>query len=638
MEQLAKFCNNPFKGFNTEYLFSKKLAEDNLYEAPLVISLNNTVTNCVVNSEICLEEYATKGVIIPIKFQIKRFFEIEGMYEDFANHMNILSNCETIKNFVNGKIWKSKMKNYPNKIVFPFFLYFDDFEINNPLGSHSSGLLGVYFSFPTAPDHLKCKLDNIFIAALLKSTDVKELGNDKCFFRLIEILNDLEKNGLEIQTKSGNIRVFFVLGLIVGDNLALNNILGFSRSFSSNHFCRICKLHKSQTTVAVEEDPGQLRNLSNYEHDVNLNDSKLTGVVECSIFNKINNFHVTENIYCDVLHDMLEGVLNYDLCHIIQHFIQEKTFDLEELNIRKQSFSYGESTIGNIFPPITANHLKGFRLKASASEMLTFAHFFPLIIGEKVNTSTRIWKFVINLIELLDLVLLTNFTALDIANLKSHVCYHNEEYQKLFSDTLKPKHHFLSHYSTIVENSGPLVHLWTFHFESKHRELKTYTKNITSRKNITLSLAIKFGYNFAEKMLNFCSHNNVLGKVTYRAKCSPFCKDLVEILGLKEEDLSFNCHSNFKICGTNYKKGGVVYCFGPKMRAFKILEIFALNNVVYYLANELDVLSYDSNFLSYLINDKTRKLLIQNISTVKSPSVNLHIINSCSYLRPKASF
>lgn len=47
-------------------------------------------------------------------------------------------------------------------------------------------------------------------------------------------------------------------------------------------------------------------------------------------------------------------------------------------------------------------HLKSFRLKASASEMLTFAHFFTLLIGDKVNTDSDLWKFVINLIELLD--------------------------------------------------------------------------------------------------------------------------------------------------------------------------------------------------------------------------------------------
>ncbi|KAI8117835.1 hypothetical protein CVS40_10360 [Lucilia cuprina] len=125
-------------------------------------------------------------------------------------------------------------------------------------------------------------------------------------------------------------------------------------------------------------------------NDLNLNNPEKTGIRENSIFNKINNYHVVENFYADLLHDVLEGVLKYDFCHILMFFINNKTFDIELFNIRKDNFNYGETDIGNKSPKIQLNHLKSFNLKMSGSEMLTFAHFFPLFVGDLVDVNCDI--------------------------------------------------------------------------------------------------------------------------------------------------------------------------------------------------------------------------------------------------------
>lgn len=40
-------------------------------------------------------------------------------------------------NFVQDDLWKNKIKNHGDKLVFPYFLYIDDL-VNNPLGSHAT--------------------------------------------------------------------------------------------------------------------------------------------------------------------------------------------------------------------------------------------------------------------------------------------------------------------------------------------------------------------------------------------------------------------------------------------------------------------------------------------------------------------
>lgn len=175
----------------------------------------------------------------------------------------------------------------------PYFLYFDDFEVNNPLGSHASLILGVYYCFPTAPSYLKSNLQSVFVAALFNSKDVKNLRNDRSFYHLIEELNELQNIGLTIILSEKNFKIKFVLGLVVGDNLGVNTVLGFTKSFSSNFFCRFC--HKNHTQTLAIEDTDLLRNRQNYSENVLKNYCKSTGVNEEFIINNIDSFHVVDN-------------------------------------------------------------------------------------------------------------------------------------------------------------------------------------------------------------------------------------------------------------------------------------------------------------------------------------------------------
>jgi len=57
--------------------------------------------------------------------------------------------------------------------VIPYNIYFDDFQINNQLGSHSYYICACFYSFPTIPQHLQTKLDFVFLAPLISSKYLK---------------------------------------------------------------------------------------------------------------------------------------------------------------------------------------------------------------------------------------------------------------------------------------------------------------------------------------------------------------------------------------------------------------------------------------------------------------------------------
>ena len=82
------------------------------------------------------------------------------------------------------KFAKKKIVNQPNKIIIPYFWYFDDYETNNPLGTHAGikKLGAVYISFtPCLSPEFSSSLNNIFLALLFNSLDRKQFLNKMTF-------------------------------------------------------------------------------------------------------------------------------------------------------------------------------------------------------------------------------------------------------------------------------------------------------------------------------------------------------------------------------------------------------------------------------------------------------------------------
>ncbi|XP_022164770.1 uncharacterized protein LOC111029861, partial [Myzus persicae] len=367
----------------------------------LSLDISNTFTLC--STEYRLMNWLMEEQYINHLNQIVVNREVTSVYnkgELSLDRINNLNSSNSLKNFIQGDLWKTKLVNFSDKIVFPYFLFIDDLEINNPLGSHSTfqAVSAVYYSFPLLENN--SKLTNIFLAAIIKSVDMKEYGNESCLKSLIDVLYSFEKEGIIISTpEKGDTRVYFMLGLVLGDNLGLNSILDFSRSFSASYFCRFCKASKDITKKLFEEDSLLMRNITNY------NNSK-TGVHGESFLNKIPSFHVTQNYCVDVMHDLFEGICHYDMCHIIKYFTENvKYFSLDTLNLRKSNFNYGSIEIGNISPSINTKHLQNFHLKMSAREMMTFTHFFPLMVGDLVPENDEVWLFFMNLLQIIDILL-----------------------------------------------------------------------------------------------------------------------------------------------------------------------------------------------------------------------------------------
>lgn len=115
-------------------------------------------------------------------------------------------------------------------------------------------------SIACLPPEYQAQLDNIFLALLFHSSDLKEFGEKIIFSKLVEELNKLQSDGVELVLPTEIKKVFFCTALFLGDNLGLNTILGFQPSFTANFFCRFCKCSRSQTQTFCREVADLLRN------------------------------------------------------------------------------------------------------------------------------------------------------------------------------------------------------------------------------------------------------------------------------------------------------------------------------------------------------------------------------------------
>lgn len=121
------------------------------------------------------KEIVMKDIVeqfIPMRHVFKQFFELPDLFNNTLQYLNDLQKHSTlVTNIVKGSLWKEKIKNYPNKTVFPIILYFDDYETNNPLGSHKGVAKcgAVYLDLPILPPEYQSKLENLFLFIIFKT-------------------------------------------------------------------------------------------------------------------------------------------------------------------------------------------------------------------------------------------------------------------------------------------------------------------------------------------------------------------------------------------------------------------------------------------------------------------------------------
>lgn len=426
-----------------------------------------------------------KITIVPLKIVLKTFLEIPNVFSSITEYIeHCKKNDSIIISIIQSNFWQSIEKNSEGKIILPLVLFFDDIEINNPLGSHKciNKLGAIYCSIPCLPDEYASRLENIFLVQLHNYIDHKFLGN-KIFNHVIDMIIDLETNGINITINREIQTVFFVLCFIAGDNLGLNTILGFSKSFNSLHCCRICNVSKTVLKKQVKENVDMIRTVNNYEVNV-------VGIQENCIFNIIPHFHVTENFSVDPMHDIFEGICRYDIGNIFNTLINKKKFFTLHVFHERIRF-FNKHYFGENIPLITLDSIEKELIIISASEMKYLILNLNLFIGDLVPLNNEIWELYLLLRQIVCIVILHALNVQTIDLVETFISEYLSLHIKLFPNSLKIKHHNLLHYPRIMRKYGPLKSMTCIRFEGKYKQIKENSKICKTRINPSFTLALR---------------------------------------------------------------------------------------------------------------------------------------------------
>ena len=598
LEEFLKTLKNPFLGMDTEFRFKAHLRKKELYKDPQKQAIGPSQFG----------EKTPKVTIMPIHWMLKKFFSLPNILEDMFAKAKSFENDRSgkILNYTMGRNWAKKKEQYKGKNVFPYNLYSDDLQVNNPLGSKYNKLTVVNLLFPLLQDWQLSRTDFIFPVMVFDSNLVKKYGNEFVYKHLIDILNSLATDGITIEINQKTFQVYLVLGLLTGDNLGVSSIIDFP-SYSHTYFCRFCLMSQQETRTSYQLDRSRLRKVEEYDKQVS---EKTFGMEKPSIFNKVKHFHVIENQYIDIMHDIQEGTLKYGIQNALGYFIDKGYLTIDQINNCLKRFSFGNIDNRNKISTIFAKKVKIPQpdgkivtktittVKASAHEMRLLMKYFVLIFGHYIPENDKCWKFIKILEDITDLCFSQSFTNRMLQELNQKVEQCNKLYIELFDDNLKPKHHNEHHYVDVILASGPPVFLSCMRPESKHREIKVYTNVSQNRQNVSYSASKKLCLMFACFLRNFGNLTVYTTKKLNEISVDSF--DMYE--NIFNTDIKLYSVTNLNFKGTDYRKGYFIF---KDKKLYEIDEILLYDNKPYIKVFEHEIVEIDEHYNCYIVGDKT---------------------------------
>lgn len=598
------YVNKKLCSIDSPYKREKKLEQNRNYakpvEKPIGLKWQSNIdpTKNIVEHKLVQTKYS----YVPVLDTIHALFSNKNVEE-----MYIKYNTETKHNCVEGIFQdfccgsvRKKHKVFDSTVALQIQLSIDDFEPCDPLKSKKGNqkTCGIYFEIRNIPSQFRSKMDTKFLVALIKTSDLKADADaiDGVVEQIVNELKFLEKHGVIVSPgltiKGGLINICF-------DNLGGNSLLGFAESFVAHYYCRICELHRSECQKALRENSFKLRKISEYRSYLNVievkgaDDLKLTkGLKRHCIFNQLNHFHMYDNLSVDIMHDIYEGAVPFFMSIFFDTLMKNHIFNSNEILAKVRDFNYGY--LNKNYKPSLLK-FEG-NLNQNGKQLYCLMLHLPFIFAEIKPNLKREWDAMIKLLQIMQIVHSNYITEEDLSRLEELVSCHlryiiEREY------TLLPKHHFLTHYATVIRRMGPLVLMWMMRAESKHRIFTDIADNTHNFVNLPKTMANKHQQRLAFKQ-NIFANRIVPSKVSFNVEKTEnynLYKD--NICGILSEGfkglkfLSFNSYE--------FRPGLMILTDNIP---FEIMYIFQKNQTFKLLCHRYLRIGFDESFNSVEIS------------------------------------
>lgn len=420
-------------------------------------------------------------------------------HKDVQSELSMSRNEDNlIKDFCDGSVFRNHTLFSGDPKALQIIAYFDELEVTNPIGSyvHTHKLGCLFFSLGNIRPQYRSSLKSIFLLAVAKSQDIDRYGIDLFLRPFVEDLKRLYIDGLTVtighttQTYHGALLAF------LADTLAAHLLGGFKGSMSFAHrICRTCMITKdeAQTCFSEKDSICELRTPEKHEEQCQLllgrdraTKSVMYGINRTSILEEVPGFSVIAGLPHDVMHDLFEGVVNYELKLFLPHCVSKGYFTIKDLNSRIEGYDFGREDKPSVIKVDDHNQIQ---LRQSAAQMISLVRNLPTIVADKIPSDDHNWHSLLLLIKICQIALSPVVTPDTVPYLQVLIEEKLYLLAKLYPESnLKPKMHYLIHLPSQIECYGPLIHSWTMRHEAKLSFMKRSSRR-GNFKNICLTVA-----------------------------------------------------------------------------------------------------------------------------------------------------
>jgi hypothetical protein len=238
--------------------------------------------------------------------------------------------------------------------------------------------------------HLRSHLKSIFLVTIAKSIIIRKHGMNSFLKPFVDSMISLSNHGLTVDIGGGMKTYKVGLLAVLADNLGAHAIGGFKESMSfANRICRSCMATTDQVQTNFIESAFDLRTPKDHDDQVSslssasyVENSIKYGINRKSALDDIPNFSVARNLPHDIMHDILEGVIPYEMKLLLEFLVEKKYIAVNTLNNRMKSFDFGYTETSDKPSEVNEKAYKKSdqKIRQSASKMWLLAVYLPLAI------------------------------------------------------------------------------------------------------------------------------------------------------------------------------------------------------------------------------------------------------------------
>ena len=513
-------------------------------------------------------------------------------------------------------------------------------EVCNPLGSKAGKhkLDMYYYTLANLSPKLRSRHCAIRLLAISNSKFVKKYGISKIMDPIVRDLNKLF-HGVNLQYKSESFDIFGKVVICTGDTLGQHLWGGLKEGVvASFQKCRTCYCQFDEMQNNFKEELFALRTKASYNDECSrienaLNDNiknnlrTIYGINERSILSELPGFDVTKQLPQDIMHTILEGVLQYELRLLFLHYISNHQLKLEQINLAILNHDYGYSEVSDKPGPLKEVVFTGneaYKLRYTAAQARLFARLLPFIIAPFVDIDNEYHIFMIELIQITQIIFSPVIHINTVQYLRRLIEEHLVHFKSLFPEkNILPKQHYMIHLPSMITTVGPLTRSACFSFEAAHNYFKVLARK-QNFKNITQSLAKRCQL---LECSNFIDGNDQRSHPLFSTEMkygvlqnlkpqevAELRKSMNDFGLLPGIELSIAYQISWVILeGTKYCKKGVIAVLVTQHLHLPIFgsikKIYIVGDFVYFLVSLFNTCKFEYNYQAYLVEDDKEEYL-----------------------------